>query len=326
MLIKKVPGGALTEREISVKNTSGVLSAGYRKKRYREWFTGWMFVLPCAAVLLLMALYPMIQVLIFSFSDVRIVGFETEFAGFDNFNRVFSDPQLMTILWQTIVWTVASLALRILLGFTAALLIDSRIRGQRAFRVVALVPWVVPSIVAANTWRWVYNPDFGIINTFVRNFNPEFGVVWFSDFTMASVIVSFVWTGFPFIMLMVLAGLQGIPSDYKEAARVDGASSAQVFWRIILPNLKPIIMIIVVLELITGFNAFDLIFVMTGGGPGIQSTILGILIYNLAFLRFDFGAASAASVLLLSIMVLFFLVYVPVSAVGRRRKEREGAQ
>jgi len=164
-----------------------------------------------------------------------------------------------------------------------------------------------------------------LINIFMRRIIPDFSVVWFRDFAMASVIASYVWTGFPFIMLMVMAGLRGIPSDYKEAARIDGANSFQVFWHITLPNLKNILMIVIVLELITGFNAFDLIFTMTGGGPGMQTTILGIMIYNLAFVSRDFGRASAASVILLGIVLIFFLIYTPVTAAGSRAKSRKGA-
>jgi len=243
----------------------------------------------------------------------------------ENFERVYSSPEFRVILRQTIIWTVVSLSLRIFIGFSAALMMDSGMKGKTFFRISTLIPWVLPSIVAANTWRWVYNPDFGLINMFMRQFIPEFGVVWIRDYALGAVIASYVWTGFPFIMLMIMAGLQGIPQDYKEAAMIDGANSVQLFWHIILPNLKSILMIITVLELITGFNAFDLIFTMTGGGPGTQSTILGILIYNLAFVNRDFGRASAASVILLAIVILFFLVYAPITAAGNRRKEKRGA-
>lgn len=307
-----------------MKNTGNSLTDKARKRKVKNWVVGWLFVLPCTVLLVLMALYPLIQVLQFSFSDVKLIGFRTEFAGLKNFEEIFRNPDLATVLWQTILWTVISLSLRIFIGFSAALMMDSGMKGRTLFRVTTLIPWVVPSIVAANTWRWVYNPDVGLINMFMRQFVPDFAVVWIRDHALGSVIASYVWTGFPFIMLMVMAGLQGIPTDYKEAARIDGANSRQVFWHIILPNLKNILMIIVVLELITGFNAFDLIFTMTGGGPGIQSTILGIMIYNLAFVSRNFGLASAASVILLGIVLICFLIYAPASAVGNRRKRQKG--
>lgn len=308
-----------------MNQASGTKTKKSKARRIKHCITGWLFVLPCTVVLVLMALYPLIQVLQFSFSDVKVIGFETDFVGVKNFQQIFADPTLSTVLWQTVIWTFVSLALRILIGFAAALLMDSGMKGRTFFRVTTLIPWVVPSIVAANTWRWVYNPDVGLINMFMRLFNPDFSVVWIKDYALGSVIASYVWTGFPFIMLMVMAGLQGIPADYKEAAKIDGANSWQVFWHIILPNLKSILMIIVVLELITGFNAFDLIFTMTGGGPGIQSTILGIFIYNLAFISRDFGLASAASVLLLGVVLICFLVYAPAQAVGKRRRTKKGS-
>ena len=302
-----------------------ILRRNARARRFKHCFTGWMFVLPCVVVLVLMALYPLIQVLQFSLSDVTVIGFQTEYVGLKNFQHIFSDPTLGQVLLQTLIWTFVSLTLRILIGFAAALMMDTGMKGRTFFRVTTLIPWVVPSIVAANTWRWVYNPDVGLINTFMRNFIPDFNVVWIADYALGSVIASYVWTGFPFMMLMIMAGLQGISNDYKEAAKIDGANAWQVFWHIIMPNLKNILMIIIVLELITGFNAFDLIFTMTAGGPGIQSTIMGIFIYNLAFISRDFGLSSAASVLLLGAFIICFLIYVPASAVGRRgRKKEEG--
>ena len=310
---------------IIMKNADSIPSSKSKMGKYKHWVTGWLFVLPCAAVLLLMALYPLIQVLQFSFSDVKVIGFQTEFVGTRNFEQIFSSPDLGVILRQTILWTVISLSLRIMIGFSAALMMETGMKGKTFFRVATLIPWVVPSIVAANTWRWVYNPDVGLINMFMRRLIPDFSVVWIRDYALGSVIASYVWTGFPFIMLMVMAGLQGIPSDYKEAAQIDGANAIQVFWHVTLPNLKNILMIIIVLELITGFNAFDLIFTMTGGGPGIQSTILGIMIYNLAFVSRNFGLASAASVILLGIILVFFLTYVPIAAVGGRKKGQKGA-
>lgn len=306
-----------------MKNTGTVPRKEKKNKRkYKNWVIGWLFVLPCTIVLVMMALYPLLQVMKFSVSDVKVIGFQTEYVGLDNFRKIFANPDLKVILWQTVLWTVVSLSLRIFIGFSAALLMDSGMKGKMFFRVTTLIPWVVPSIVAANTWRWVYNPDVGLINSFMRQFIPDFAVVWIRDHALGSVIVSYVWTGFPFIMLMVMAGLQGIPNDYKEAARIDGANSIQEFIHITLPNLKNILMIIIVLELITGFNAFDLIFTMTGGGPGIQSTILGIMIYNLAFVSRDLGGASAASVILLVIVVLFFLVYAPATAAGNRNRKK----
>jgi multiple sugar transport system permease protein len=292
------------------------------KKKRREWLIGGSFVLPSLLVLLLMAAYPMIQVIVFSFSDVRMATFKTTFNGIDNFKYVFSRPELWQILKQTVIWTVASLSLRIIIGFGAALMLDSGLKGRTIFRVTTLIPWVVPSIVASNTWRFIYNPDIGLINSYMRRLFPDFLVIWLGDAKLAlgSVIATYVWTGFPFIMLMVMAGLQGIPRDYKEAASIDGANAVQRFIHVTLPNLKNIMAIIIVLELISGFNAFDLLYTMTAGGPGIMTEIFGLMIYRYAFTNFQYGRASALSLLLLGIMIVFFLIYVPVAAKGRGKK------
>jgi multiple sugar transport system permease protein len=251
--------------------------------------------------------------------------FKATFNGIDNFKYVFSRPELWQILKQTVIWTIASLSIRIIIGFGAALMLDSGLKGKTLFRVTTLIPWVVPSIVASNTWRFIYNPDIGLINSYVRRFIPDFLVIWLGNAKLAlgSVVVTYVWTGFPFIMLMVMAGLQGIPKDYKEAASIDGANAIQRFIHVILPNLKNIMAIIIVLELISGFNAFDLLYTMTAGGPGIMTEIFGLMIYRYAFTNFQYGRASALSILLLGIMIVFFLIYVPAAAKGRAKKRED---
>ena len=190
-----------------------------------------------------------------------------------------------------------------------------------------MLPWIMPSIVAALIWRWLYSTDFGVLNYFLRFLNPNITINWLGSANLAlySVIFAFSWTGFPFVMLMVLAGLQGIPSDYKEAARIDGANAMNVFTHITLPCLKPVFITLFALMLIDGINSFDLLFNLTAGGPGGASEIFSLAIYRYAFSNFDFAGASALSIILILIIAIPFFIYIIFSSVRENlAQQREG--
>ncbi len=283
------------------------------KRSNRNRLIGMGFALPCALVVLIMTIYPLIQMVVFSFCKVKLPFFTLDFVEFKNFTGMVSAKTFGTILKNTLLWTFVSLVLRFVLGFISALLMDTGFRGKTPFRIIALMPWVVPSIVTANLWRWIYNTDNGLLNSLLSSINPNMAANWLGRQSSAlfSVIVSYVWMGFPFIMLMIVAAMQGIPKSYTEAARVDGANAFQVFCHVTLPCLKNIIAIVAVLEVINGFNSFDLLFTMTGGGPGVSSETLGLYIYRTAFSNFNFGGASAVGLLLLLAVVICFLFYAP---------------
>lgn len=285
-------------------------------KKYRA---AYLFVLPCAIAIVIMTIYPLIQVLTFSVSKVTLPDFECEFIGLENFGRILSKADFKKIVLNTLIWTAAGLSLRFIFGFGSALLMDSGMKGVTPFRIITLIPWVVPSIVASNTWRWIYNTDNGLLNGVLRRMNPSLAINWLGnkDTAMGAVLTAYGWMGFPFVMLMILAGMQGISKDYKEAAQIDGANGFQVFWHITLPGLKNILVILAVLELINGFNSFDLLYTMTAGGPGIATEILGLFIYRTAFSNYDFAGASAVGVMLVVVILVCFLLYVPATAKGR---------
>ena len=290
----------------------------YHRKRSLQ---GFLFVLPCVIVMLLMMVYPLIQTIHFSFSSVKLPFFDTTNVGLKNFIRMSSKNEFGSIWFITLIYTTVSISLRLVLGFAAALIMQRTYRLKGILRVALLVPWVVPSIVAANTWRWIYNADYGLLNSFIQQFAPNFSANWLgsSQTALIAIIITYVWQGFPFIMLMLVAGMQGIPKSYNEAAMVDGANSAQIFFHVTLPSLKDLVVILIVMEVISGFNSFDVIYTMTAGGPGTATELVGLFIYRIAFKNFDLGGASAVSLLLILIMILCFLFYVPISAVGSRK-------
>lgn len=282
---------------------------------------GWLFVAPVAIVMIVMMLYPILQVVQFSFSKISLPDFKPEFNGLANFERVLQGQDLKVAAKNTVIWTIGSMILRLGIGFAAALVMESKLRGMKIFRTMSLIPWVIPSIVASNTWRWLLAPDNGILNVLLKDIAPSLANNWLGNAATAlpSVIVAFSWTGFPFNMLMLVAALQGVEESYKEAARIDGANTFQVFRYVTLPSLKNIMVILVALEFISGINSFDMLYTLTGGGPGTSSETLSLAIYRFAFRNLDFSAASTLSLIVIGIMVLCFLVYVPASAKNKKR-------
>lgn len=285
---------------------------------------GITFVLPCTIVLLLMIVFPLLQTFTFSFSNIKLPYFELSFAGFDNFINAFSKPGILKIVGNTIVWTVSLVLLRLLLGLGSALVMSVDVKGITVLRIVALLPWIVPSIVKANIWRWMYASDFGVINGTLRTLGlNKFALNWLGSpkTALPSVIVAATWAGYPFVMMILISAIHSLPNEPFEAAKIDGANSFQLFRHITLPGIKPVLFIIIALESIFAINTFDLIFVMTGGGPVGATEIFSLLIKRLVFTSFDFGAASAVSVVLLLIPVLGFCLYTLVQRLTRGKEE-----
>jgi len=295
-----------------------------RRRAIQKWGPGYVLVLPAGILIAAMMLWPLIQTLRFSFSDVQLPLFVTTFAGISNFLGVFKNPDSGPMLLRTIVWVVATVALRFILGFLAALIFNARVKGTVWLRILVMLPWTLPSVVAANLWRWVFQSSNGILNQTLEQMGvPHSALVdWLGDphTALGAVIVAYSWAGFPFIMLLLLAGMQGIPQDQYEAAMVDGASAWQSFRFITIPSLRGVMAVALVLETVSAINSFDTIKVMTGGGPANATEIWSIGIYNSGFQNYDFGTASAMSMLLFLAAALLFGVYASFTQVRNARK------
>ena len=280
---------------------------------------GVFFIIPCMAVLIVMMLYPLIQTFLFSFSTITLPRFSLQFNGLNNFIKVFSRPEVPAVIGNTIRWTVCSVVFRLILGMVTALVMNSDFSGVRVLRIIVLIPWTVPSIVSANSWRWIFQGDFGVINGMLKawGFSP-YPWIGNANTAMGAILVAATWAGYPFVMMMLLSAMQGLPRDYFEAAMVDGANAFQRFWHIIIPGIKPVLLIVLALETINAINAFDMIFTMTGGGPGNATEILGLFIYRLGFGLFDFAGASAVSMVLILVALIFCVIYVLLQNAGKR--------
>jgi multiple sugar transport system permease protein len=281
-----------------------------------------MCLAPCLLVLGFVILYPLARGIYLSLLHYRLTdptGPTLAYLG--NYAAILSDRVFWEALWNTAIFSAASVALGFLAGLVLAVLLDRDLPGIRVLRGLSLVPWIVPYIVVAFLFLYMFNFDVGVINFLLR----VLGVVgeniaWLSTphEAMIAVITANVWNQTPFYILMFLAGLQTIPAELKEAASIDGASPLQVFRHITLPHLQNIMVIATILMLIRNFNNFPLIWVMTQGGPINSTTTLVIYIFRLAFSEFNFGYAAAVGVLWLVLLMVITAWYV-------RQFEREMA-
>ena len=281
-----------------------------------------VLILPCIIVLAVLMGYPIYQTFRYSFSSVKLPSMDLEFIGLQNFREIFGRNETFTVFKNTLVWVVGTVSLKFLLGFWAALVFNTNIKGGMFLRVLCLLPWVIPSIVGSNLWKWMLHSDMGLVNAMFDWIGAE-GLAhnWFGDphTALYAVIVAAVWSGFPFAMLIILAGIQGIPKELYEAAEIDGANKLLSFRFITIPSLKSIIFMVILMELIFNLNAFDYLYILTGGGPAGASEILGLFIHRIGFVALNFGGASSISVAMIICTFLFFIGYWLVNYMDLKR-------
>ena len=268
---------------------------------------GFVFVLPALLMLLLVLGFPIIVAVVNSFS-LPEGGWTLE-----NYAKLPQDNRFRNALFVTAIFVGGTVVLHLVVGFIIALALNASVKGKRFFRVVAILPWAVPDVISGLMWRFMYNPTAGIINRVLLSLGVVSTYVeWLgdSDLALPSVIFADVWRGYPFVMLILLAGLQAIPGEQYEAAKVDGASVIQEFRHITIPNMRGMIVIAVALDTIWQFRRFGLVFNMTAGGPGNATEILSLYVYKQYFRYFNFEYAAAIAIVLAIIMLLLSIPYV----------------
>jgi multiple sugar transport system permease protein len=276
----------------------------------RERALPYLLIAPTIFVLLALSIYPLIYAVKTSFQSPA--GEAAHFT-FGNFTRIFSDGFFLAALSHTFVYAVFALTFEFLFGLGLALLLDRRLRGRGLFRAIMLVPMMLPPVVVGVVWRLMYNSNFGALNGTLKIFgiNTE-PLIWTAspNFALACVIAVDVWQWTPFMFLILLAGLQAIPQEPYEAARIDGSSAWQTFRHITLPLLKPAILIALLLRTMDLLRVFDHIFILTEGGPGFATETVSLYIYRAAFRFFDFGYAAAMSFVLLLLTNIISAIYI----------------
>ena len=244
-----------------------------------------------------------------------------QFVGLANFRRIFSDPDFYAVFVKTVIWTVANLTFHVLFGVALGIVLNRPLRGRAFFRALLILPWAVPQYISALTWRGMFNPEFGALNLIIRNILHLAPVPWQSNAACAflSAIITNVWLGFPFIMIVTLGGLQSIPGELYEAADIDGATGWQKLSRITLPGLLPVLAPSVLLGMVWTFNNLNVIWLVTDGGrPADQSHILTTFIYKSAFEYYRYSYAAAFSVIVFFILLGFTALFM------RQLRQQEG--
>jgi multiple sugar transport system permease protein len=269
---------------------------------------------PALSVTVLIIFFPIVQTAVMSlFNYVIWKPNDTRFIGLGNYAQALQDEVFWISLKNTVFWIVGVIVLQLLLGFVTALLLNREFKWRGLARSLILIPWVTPSVITALMWRWMYDGNNGVINDLlVRVGLLESYFPWLANSTTAlpAIMVALMWQGFPFFAIMILAGLQAIPRTLYEAAEVDGASRLQMFVRITLPMLTPILLTSMLLRIIWVANSMDVIFVMTGGGPGYATHTLPVFAFIRAYKALDFGYASTIAIFLTLLLIAIVAGYV----------------
>jgi trehalose/maltose transport system permease protein len=274
---------------------------------------GWLLLLPALAVVAFVAIYPLGKTVYQSFTNQEfLAGIEpTKWVGLQNYRDLWHDTIFRQSVWETIKFTLITVSFEFVLGMIIALVVNSNFKGRGAMRAAMLVPWAIPTVVAAQMWKWMFDDVFGVINDAgVRLHILNHSVAWISQPSTALAAVSAVdiWKTTPFVALLLLAGLQVIPRDLYEAADVDGASKWQQFWRITLPLLRPAILVTLIFRTLDALRVFDVFYVFYGNRPDTQT----MAIYAQSTIVSDghVGYGSAVSVAIFLIIGLFVVIYV----------------
>ena len=293
-----------------------------RANRERQ---AWYLLLPMLAIMAAVTGYPLLSTVRLAFTDAILTGYRSGFhwVGWENFRYVLSDPDFADAFRRTLYFAIASVAIELLLGVLVALLLDREFVGRWLVRALIVLPWALPTIVNAMLWRLIYNPEFGSLNALLS----QLGLIdsyrsWLGDpdSAMNMVILADVWKNYPLVALIVLAALQTIPRELYQAAAIDGAGAWMRFWKITFPHILGPLTVALILRMIEAFKVFDIIYVMTRGGPADATKTVSFFVYqeSFSYLRAGSGAAYALVVTLTSaVMIALYITLL-------RRRERVG--
>ncbi|MBN2625024.1 MAG: sugar ABC transporter permease [Spirochaetales bacterium] len=257
---------------------------------------------------------PVIQSLYYSFFDYKLTRKKVPLTwnSFGNYRSLWESGKLQHAFSVTFQFMVIVVVLVFLLGLVMALLLNRGGKGERAKRTLALLPWGTPTVIVALLWSWMFQPEYGVVNFFLLKLHLVAEPISFlvnPNTALGSVAVAAVWKQLPFLFIMLLAGLQGVPSEMYEAAHIDGAPPLRVFWHITLPFLRNVIRSSILVTIITNFKQFPLFWTMTGGGPMGRTETLAVLAYKNAFVNLNFGAGAAVAASWMAALIIFSLIY-----------------
>lgn len=276
-------------------------------------FLAYALIAPAAIYILAIVAWPLIETIRLSFTNSSLAG--EEYIGFENYEKMLSSKKFNKIVVRTFVWMFFSVSLKLIIGLIGAVLLNANLKGRSIFRVLIMPPWVVPIAIGMLGWLWLYNGYFGIIaGVGMRTgiLDGPFGFLAYKQSAFISTIVADVWVGTPMVTIFFLAAMQGVPKDLYEAAYCDGASRWDRFYKITLPQITPVIITMALLSAIWTFNSFEIIWILTEGGPRGATTTLIIDTYKMALGNYKFGRGAARAVVVMILLTIFAAFYLAI--------------
>lgn len=285
----------------------------------------WLFLAPVLIVLAAVAGWPLLNTIAYGFTDASLIDpAAAHFIGLDNYRYLLLDPNWWAAVRNTVVFAVVSVALETALGMVIALALNARFPGRGGLRAAVLIPWAIPTVVSAQMWSWMFNDVFGVINHILLGLGLiDHAIAWLASphTALLSIILVDVWKTTPFMALLLLAGLQMLPQECYEAARVDGVHPVKVFFRVTLPLLRPALTVAVIFRLLDALRMFDLVYVMSGNSRDTMSMSVYARQQLIDF--GDLGFGSAAATMIFAIIALFTVVYLTMVQFTGARAGRE---
>jgi len=284
------------------------------KELVKEFGFGYLLLAPVALYIVVFQFYPLFETIRLSLFDYSLVsGRPMRFAWFENYEKLLvRDDDFWPIFRNSVLWVLGSTALQFLVAIPAAMLLNARLRLRGLWRGLTMVPWVSPIVIIGIIWKWIYDGQYGLLNHYLKMLHViRDNIIWLGDanWVWPALLLTSAWKGFPYVALMLLSGLQGISRDCLEAAQVDGANAWQRFVWVTLPLLKPVMVATGLVCIISTWTKFEMIWVLTNGGPGFATSILPTYLYTQAFQYYDLGTGAAVGTISMLFIVVITLIY-----------------
>ena len=291
----------------------------YNKRRWYRYKIGALFLAPAVIMVLVFAIYPMLDTLILSFYKYNLaMGVPRRFTGLENYFNLIKDPDFINSIKVTVIYTFWGVGFTMILGMVLALLLNKEGLVPRMLRAVALMPMLICGAALSVAWTLMYNYSFGLLNAILSAFNlPRVNFLGEIRNAMPSLIALDVWQFTPFVMILILAGLKGIPTELYEAASIDGANKAQSFFRITIPSLKGVLFTILVMRIIDTFKTFEKPYIMTNGGPAMTTNTVNLQVFNTAFSLWNMGYGSAGAIIITMLIAVLSILLMKTSVIGK---------
>ena len=284
----------------------------------------WLLITPAALFMFLIVGWPLLETIRLSFTNAGLGG--EQYIGWENYEKLLNNRKYPGIVGRTFYWTFLSVLLKMVIGTAGALLLNAKIRGKAAFRVMVMPPWIVPMAIGCIGWLWLYNGHFGILAGVLMRLgiiDGPFEFLAYKSSAFYSAVVTDVWIGTPMIAIFILAAMQSVPDDLYEAAYVDGASRWYRFRRITIPQIMPVIVTMSLISAIWTFNSFEIIWILTEGGPRGATTTMIIDTYKMAIANYKFGYGATRALMVVISLAIFSLLYlILLNKVNNRYKEK----